>query len=119
MEVHLDSSSANKLVREDSVSALIRRAHALQARLYFASPIIDELLSADDDAHLRAVAQMLLRLFDSACFRVATGLEPILKQELQSPVVETPIVTQQFRRNYRVGLRELLGPASPSALLAE
>jgi hypothetical protein len=119
MELHLDSSALNKAVREDRLEVLIRAAGDLGARLCVASPVIDELLSADDDGQLRRVAKALLLLFDSGCFRISPGLAEILERELQGPVVETPMVTQEFRRNYRRGLRSLLGSASPASLLVD
>src|SRR6266851_2822846 len=100
MQVHLDSSGLNKVVREDKPQVLVRAAKDLGARLYVASPVTDELLAGDDDDHLRRVAGTLLQLFDSGCFRISPGLEEILKRELQVPVIETPMVTKAFRRNY-------------------
>src|SRR5258708_35012123 len=102
MELHLDSSALNKVVREGRLQVLIRAASDLGARLYVASPVIDELLAGDDDAHLRRVSSALLQLFDSGCFRISPGLEEILKRELQEPVVETPMVTKAFRRNVEI-----------------
>lgn len=119
MELHLDSSALNKVVREGRLQVLIRAASDLGARLYVASPVIDELLAGDDDAHVRRVAKALLQLLDSGCFRISPGLEEVLKRELQEPVVETPMATKAFRRNYRNGLKELLGSASPASLLVE
>ncbi len=105
MELHLDSSALNKVVREGRLQVLIRAASDLGARLYVASPVIDELLAGDDDAHLRRVSSALLQLFGSGCFRISPGLEEILKRELQEPVVETPMVTKAFRRNVEIRQR--------------
>src|SRR5438045_3342882 len=68
-EFHLESSTLNRILREDNVQAVIRAARERGAFLYVASPVIDELVAGDDDGHLRRVAKVFLELFDSACFR--------------------------------------------------
>ena len=119
MEFHLDSSTLIKVVHEDKLQALIRVARERGANLYVASPVIDELLAGDNDSYLRSVTKVLLALFDSGCFRISPGLEPVLRQELREPVLETPIVSKDFRRNYRNGLRQLVGHPRPTSLLDE
>src|SRR5438067_4531832 len=88
-EFHLESSTLNRILREDNVQAVIRAARERGAFLYVASPVIDELVAGDDDGHLRRVAKVFLELFDSACFRISPGLESVLRQELVAPILET------------------------------
>jgi hypothetical protein len=118
-EFHLDSSTLNRMLREDKVQAVISAAHERGALLYVASPVIDELVAGDDNDHLRRVAKGLLELFDSACFRISPGLETVLRDELLAPIPETPMVSKDFRRNYRTGLRVLLSEEGPASRLTE
>jgi hypothetical protein len=117
-EFHLDSSTLNRILREDKFQAVIRAAHERGALLYVASPVIDELLAGDDDSHLRRVAKAPLELFDSACFRISPGMEAVLREELLAPVHQTPMVSKDFRRNYW-NLRFLMSDASPALRLTE
>lgn len=107
------------MLREDKVQPVIRAAHEHGALLYVASPVIDELIAGDDDGHIRRAAKALLELFDSACFRISPGLETVLREELRTPIHETPMVSKEFRRKYRSGLRVLFADEHPSSRLID
>lgn len=119
MELHIDSSTLIKVVKEDRLPELLRAAGGPRATIHVASPVIDELLAGEDEGYLRCAAQVLVQLLDSGRFRISAGLHEVLAQELQRPLMETPVATKEFRRRYRRGLEKLVEASNPVALLGE